>query len=548
MKTRSLRRSAIAYGVFVAVLVLLWIMANVMVDRVGWDELSYHHPAIRMMTQGWNPVWGGTADGIRDFLGFHHSASYHVMVMPKSVWYYSAAAWFFTRASFALTSTLTPLLFFGLAVSLFSIFREVRPWIRVLVIILMYGLVVSKEYAVDAAVAMGAVGLLAAMYDYIVHGRWNFLRLAVFTFWMATSKQIALMQCCIFWTVFTAICLLPKWRRPFWKGALPVGLVSFALFTVASVSPYVCVCAKYGHPLYPKYTCDEKRFPSYNLTWDFLVRNDDAAAMGRFGAWANAFASSDLIRLYYRKKLGTRRFVPEVKSWSQCYPDHSEGSPTTVRFRLVFCVGFLSLLVLGGIGGRFTTVCIFLGTVLLPAEMIGYVRYSPWIFELFALGALMASERWKGRLDWLIALSGMILLTANAPHFILNRAEKIDAAYGLRYALRTHPPKVMVPEMWGAFFPDNAWLLKRQVPELSDAQLLPDPSAPQQGKAPVRGELGELNVFFGGAFKVPSNSCPVCYSDFHAGAEFPSKKMFVLKSFLVTLPANVWNALNIIQK
>ena len=544
-RTRPMRQRCMTGGLFLVVLSVLWFAANVMVDRVGWDEMRYHHPAIRMMVEGWNPVWNGTEDGIRSFLGFRPDAPFHIMVMPKPVWYYSAAAYWFTKAPFALTSTLTPLLFLGLVYSVLAVFRNVRFVVRVSLLALTYGLIVSQEYAVDATVAIGATGLIVSMYDYLAHGRWNVLRLIMFSFWMASSKQIGLLHCCLFWALFVGVCAVARRDRALLRRVPCVGLSVFLLFSVASFSPYVSAFLEYGHPLYPKYTCDERRFPSYNMTWDFLVRNDAAASMGRFGAWANAFTTSDLTRFCYGKMLDMPQFVPETRTWSQCMPDHSPGAPTTTRFRAVFCAGMLFLLLFGGLGGRFVSACLFLGTILLPVEMIGYVRYTPWIFEFFALGALMACDRPRRKpMEWIVLLGSAMLLMAKLPHFIINRAEKIECARGLRYALDTRPPSVLVCEMWDDFFIDNVWLLKRQVPELKDAEVLPSPTVPPGERKKVVGDSSGHDVFFGGCFKVASGSSPVRYRDFHGGKEMSSRLLFVLRSYFVTLPANIWRAIS----
>ena len=94
MGTRSCRRGSIAVGCFLFLLGFVWILAHVTVAPTAYDTRAYHHPAIRMMIEGWNPVWQGTFEGIQEATGIsrHEMRAYHVLAMPKGVWYFCAAA------------------------------------------------------------------------------------------------------------------------------------------------------------------------------------------------------------------------------------------------------------------------------------------------------------------------------------------------------------------------------------------------------------------------------------------------------------------------
>lgn len=76
------RRSGIAAaGGFLAVLGLLWLLSNATVVEARYDMLRCHVPAVRLLIGGWNPVWGGTPEGIQaekltaDFLDRNEDAA-----------------------------------------------------------------------------------------------------------------------------------------------------------------------------------------------------------------------------------------------------------------------------------------------------------------------------------------------------------------------------------------------------------------------------------------------------------------------------------------
>ncbi len=243
--------------------------------------------------------------------------------------------------------------------------------------------------------------------------------------------------------------------------------------------------------------------------------------------------------MYYKAKTGQHSFIPESRTWSQCFPDHSKGSPATALFRLIFSTSLLFLAVFGGVGGRFVAMGLVVGTFLLPVEMIGYVRYTPWIVELILAGVMMACANWMGRVDYVVMIPMAFFVAVKAPGFFLRRAEKIDNAYGINLVLSKSPPRTLVPEMWGWHFSDNLRLLKRQVPELACSEVAPEAEVRRRPS----GEAAELEFFFGCGFKIPSGSAPIRYEDYHCVRERPSRKIFVLRSFFVTLPVNVWNSL-----
>ncbi len=442
------RRSGLAAaGGFLAALGILWLLSNATVVEARYDMLRCHVPAVRLLIEGWNPVWGGTPDGIRAATGVDPSSLYalHAVSMPKGVWYFAAAAWFFVGNPHNLLFPLLPLLLAGTALVLLDAFRELpRAW-RVLAVAAVAGLMPDWTNPLDAVLDLCAVGLLASFREWVRGGRWNALRIGSFTVLMAVAKPNGLLQALLVWAIAAVWGGLRNRSRSGRRSVLCTGLLSAAFLAVATASPFVSSWGWFGHPLYPRLTADGARFPAVNLTDDFLDRNEDAAAMGHAGAWFNACVSPRLVRAYYRARTGREDFFPESLTWAQGL--HEPGSPTTARWRGVFCGLLLLLFLAGGRGGRFAALCLLAATWALPTEMIGYRRYVPWAFStvVFALPGLYAALgrlRVPHRLAGLAAAAAAVLLLAPVG---LRLAYRVDDAHAiLLLESRTPPPARVV--------------------------------------------------------------------------------------------------------
>ena len=155
---------------------------------------------------------------------------------------------------------------------------------------MLWALAHDCTLALDAAVCFGGVGVLAAMARHLAGERGTTAPLLAMSFWMMTAKQLGLYACFVFWLCFAAILLWRTRGRAFaWLAGCGVGLT--ALFFVVCASPYLTAWRAYGYPLYPAFTVDEARFPTRDLTQDFHMANADAEAMGRVGAFVNAYLS-----------------------------------------------------------------------------------------------------------------------------------------------------------------------------------------------------------------------------------------------------------------
>lgn len=382
----SRRRGIAAATSFSAFLALVWLATNATAARQWWDAMRYHCPAIMMLADGWNPVRQGTFGGIFAATGMRAEwmNAYHVIAMPKGPWYFLAAADLFAGNPFNLFLPLYPFLALACVYAVADAFKHEAPWVRAAAAMFVIGYTPGFGCIVDAVVGLAGAGLVATLYSQMRTGRWHWPRLVAFTFWMAVSKQTALLHCCAFWIVFLAVKSALKCRDGYLRKTFTTGAICAALAIPVSVSPYVSSFLDFGHPLYPRCTGNEAKHPAVNITADFLDRNADAAAMGHLGAYVNAYVSDRIAKTYYANKLGRPGFMPECRVWdTPGLPPHTPGSPTSAGARIVFSAAVLALLAFGGAAERFVAVCALAGTALLPTEMLGYMRYTPWLLSLY---------------------------------------------------------------------------------------------------------------------------------------------------------------------
>ena len=334
--------------------------------------------------------------------------------------------------------------------------------------------------------------------------------------------------------------------------------VMFLAFIIVTVSPFISSYCNYGHPLYPKYTSDAKNFPVLNITDDFLDRNDDAASMGHFEAWMNAFVSSSLVKWHRNRQNNCREFVPHSATYGYgnvCFAGKSCGSPTKTWFKLDFCMGILFLIVFGGTCGLFVSVCIIAGTLALPTEMIGYLRYTPWAYcaIVFVFPILCRlNKRWMVKL----LLSSFIIISCpKIAYPVIPFIVSIDASYSARRMLVERPPRVMLSSKWefkkgdDRYFSGNLYLLRRQVPELSESEIVEDPLSSSFAESIIISQSKFL-PFFGESFKVLPDSDITKFSLYRklvANSDGCSKRIswinFVLKTLFVILPRNCWEVM-----
>lgn len=442
------RRGLAAGGLFVGLLAFLWVAAGVFVTTGWMDTLTYHLPAIRLLTEGWNPVLAGTPEALAATMGVDpwEMRQWHVLAMPKTVWVFNAVVQTFTRTPLNLLYPLWPFLFLTAAAQLWRLPQSPSPWPRVLAVVLLWALCTPPTSSmVDAAVTLGAVGTLAGMGRALGGERPDWAALAAHSFWLATAKQVGLFACFVFWMVFAVAWL---WQRrgewPRAMGALAgVAATLGVLLCLTCASPYLTMWRAYGHPFYPKYTVDPEAYPVRDITHDFLEQNEDARAMGRLGAFVNAYVSQSLAQTYYKWKLGQETFAPRASTWNQGGDDGFESAgPTSWADRLLFVAVVAFVLLMGGARERLLAGMALAVLLALPVPMIGYLRYTPWLFPLLLPLAVCAACRVRPPWPRRVLLAALAL--AFAPRIMqlaLQRVAAIDTAYALQATLDAAPPK-----------------------------------------------------------------------------------------------------------
>lgn len=554
LRAASRRRGVADAIVFLAALAFLWLFSNVAVVEARYDMLRCHVPAVRLLIAGWNPVWGGTPDGIRAATGIDPASLYalHVLSMPKGIWYFAAAAWPFVGNPHNLLFPLLPLLFAGAALVLLDAFRDLpRGW-RALALAAAAGFMPDWTNPLDASLTLSAIGLLASFWDWLRCGRWNALRIGAFTVLMAVAKPNGLVHALLFWMLAAAMGCLGGRFRPVRRTVFCTGFAAVALVAAVSVSPFVSSWASFGHPFYPRCTVDEARFPSVNLAADFLDRNGDAASMGHAGAWLNACVSPRLVRAFYRWRTGREDFFPESLTWAQAM--HEPGTPTTLRWRIAFCSLLLLLFLLGRREGRFVALCLLATTCALPTEMVGYRRYVPWVFSsaVFCLPILHAL---LGRLRMPRALASiglaMVAVGLLAP-VVLRLAYHVDDAHAILVLESRSPAPASV-------FPadlDPGQSIRPGIPEPSlcaNLELLSreDPWIAATAFSPESAESADLFPRFPSNGLAVSPDCDIAaVSARQRLFSFPSRRdrlaatpRFLLQTAFLTLPDTVRLAL-----
>ncbi|MGN0856306.1 MAG: hypothetical protein ACI4QJ_02770 [Candidatus Spyradenecus sp.] len=458
---RQWKVAAVAAGGFLLFLVGVWLVAGVVLDSLWMDTLVYHAPAIRMLIQGWNPIQAATVEAVmaNPLPEAWDCRVWHLLAMPRGPWIFSAEAWFFTRAPFALFFPLYSFLFVPAAAQVWRLLRPTARWVRLLaVVVLWIGAPGALWQVTDGAVFFGGVGVLAVMGRSICERRTDWTALVVFTFWLLCGKQIGLITGLFFWLCFAGERLVHARGARLWvvgRFAL-AGSVVVALWGSVSVSPYWTMWRHYGHPLYPCYTADPERFPVHDIVGDFQRENADAAAMGHLGRFVNAYLSQRAAQAYYRLKLRQATFSPHNATWFQGGDEeHESHGPTNRELRLHFVAILALALLFGRWRERWLSLVVVLGMACVPTQMIGYARYVPWwtfldLLGLIALAQAHERSRWIARLG--LCGAGVLWWLRPVADIPLRVAAAIDDRYALEALLENAPPKVVYGYYSGGLF------------------------------------------------------------------------------------------------
>ena len=547
---RDIRKVVLADGWLALGLGALWVLSGVIMTTGGHDANVYHLPAIRMLIKGWNPIMSPTPESLLQSVGVDPTTlhQFHVISMPKAVWYFSAVAYFFTGQAFDLLLPLYAFVFVAATATVWGFFQSKTRFVRVMAILILFSTGQGFNLLVDAVVGFAGIGLILTMVDCLRNRTWDWWRLLVFSFWMCESKHLGVVSCLVFWTLFAIALLVVRFPARYMRLAV-VASVMFFTTLVVCYSPYITSWKSFGHPLYPAMSTNTEQFSLVDLSEDFHRRNDDARAMGRLGHLINAYVSSKAACLWYGWKLGKNNFAPRVTNWEQCL-EHGDESPTPTKthFKLIFCISCLIVLFLGGGAERLGVGMVIAGIAAFPTEMIGYLRYVPWLAAVYLLAfdAMAGLKEIKERrvVCCLFILYFMVFGLAES---IVMGAYGIDAMFAAKRMLVQGPsPVIYLPYAekqhgrgcWRCKLA-NVQLLCEEVTELQEAEciLLPlwDTPIPKT----------DYEQFFDTSFWVKRTGQLGKWSRYRrirddTGNEFRKKVLamprFVAETYLVTLP------------
>ncbi len=497
-RNHSWREALKTNGVFLAFLGVVWVLSRTLVTP-GWcDTVEYHIPAVRLLIEGWNPVWDPSAGEIAAAVGvdLHSMRWTHMLFMPKSTWYFSAVSSFFTGDTLNLFFPIFAFLFSAVAI---TVWRTFARWGRrfsflglillSLAVVLFYPSTVCYAAMVDCTVCLAGIGLMLAMRNVLASGRWCWGELLTYSFWMCTPKQPGMMSCFVFWCV-CGVWLLVRDRKQAWGRIVAAGCIIGVLVSIVCVSPYMTNIANYGYPLYPNFTVDAHRFPIMDINKIQKDRNDDAKALGWFGNVCNSYISPQLTRAFYKWKLGKESFAPRCRHWEGGTTDSAVTngilSPLSDKARLCLWVLFVLVVTLGNSAERVLGGAAALAMVAFPDYLLGDLRMVPWVYGV-ALLVLLACASHKCCWVRRSAYCGLLCwwMVAALPLQLLGGAILIDRSYALRNWFESDPPRAMYaleipydgvfpgPSMtYSSWKRGNMELMKRQVPALKDTKIM----------------------------------------------------------------------------
>ena len=485
-------------GLFLAWMAVVWIGCGLAVAPNWFDEAVYHIPAVRMLADGWNPLIDCTPEALLRTTGLSAGDFRvdHVVFMPKIVWVFSAVAYFYTND---VLNPLVPILWFLWPAAIMRVWRtmEGAPLVwRLLAVPLVYCLVFNSAYVVDAVVQLAAIGLLLSFEESLSGRRTDLLSLVAFSFWMMGAKTTGFLHGGFFWVVFLVFAFV---RKVNWRP-LAVSVATVAvLLSLACSTPYLTSARHYGHPFYPSYTSDAKRFPVRDITEDFIAgQNDDAAHMGFVGRYVHSFVSPSLACAWYRWRFGEHEFRPYSENHRH-YPNGGDGSsPTRFEMRIAFWFSVAMLLLAGRRSFRPVALMIVLGAAAAPLPLLGYMRYVPWwlLPILFLYIDFVQGGGMRRRAIACLALLGALSMRPYAfPVRLGYSAKLIEERWQLRKMLSGDCPLPPIRPCW-EFGMAQLKMMRSRFPALANATLLPYSASHADGMRLAKTELpGKLFVF-----------------------------------------------------
>ena len=375
-------KRAMGMGLFLLLLAFMWVCADCIMENVrdGW---LYRFPTARLLMMGWNPIKEGSVEALSSWVNLNEVAPFHILFLTHPIEVFNAVFGLFTKVYINFSG---PLACFIAPVALAPLWRFCRDlkWNRITRVAVLLGTLATifhfawARSVPDVIIGLVGVGMIAAM-GRVLRGKNEWWALVGCSLWMMTAKQSALLTCFVFWVCFSATVL---WiYRTEWKCWV-MRLAGCAILLIGGLCiinswPYFTSWAHYGHPLYPAYSGNEALFPARDLTSDFLIRNDDAKAMGHVGHFMNAYVCRSVTRAYYAWKLDKENFMPSCAVWRQAGDE--QGGANTVFDQVLIVLSFTLTFIFGGGGVRRLAVFCLVALFCFPTAYLGYMRYVPWV-------------------------------------------------------------------------------------------------------------------------------------------------------------------------
>ena len=538
-------------ALFLFYLALVWVLSGCLAEN-GLDNRVYRHPTIRLLMEGWNPIYVSTPEALQasGLVDISELRVWHTLFISRALEVFCGAFGLFLKAPF---NVALPILFFIAPVALIALWRFAREeglskLARCSTLAVLSGVTLWSiawlEFACDLLIGLVGVGVIVSMAR-ILRGRQAWGMLLVCSLWMITAKQSALPACFGLWVVFSCVLLWrgrTEWRRWIARLTLCAGLLGGGLFWVCT-SPYLTSWAHYGHPLYPAYTVDEERFPTYDITGDFKNRNADATAMGRLGYFCNAYISPALTRAYYAWKLDKPDFMPYCEVWEHWNKAYGESSfPMSPPTRVGLLISTFVLFLLGSNQIRFAGGLCVLSLILLPTQYIGYVRYTPWVVLIFALAAGLTvdwvSRRFQKCYVGIVLGGGYVLYGVSI--VLMLTAVQVDCQFEIERAI--HGPGVKAILLEKHILGDklayaNTKLLCRQASFLHGVEML---SPEWKGKGLRHFTLTGFSAVLKDGPEPPPSLYREASGQPTRMGRYLRYALFVPRTYLVSLPKLMW--------
>ncbi|MGN0886731.1 MAG: hypothetical protein ACI4RT_07010 [Candidatus Spyradenecus sp.] len=498
--TRAAKLQAIAWVVLF--LISIWVWSGVSLSGTSITSAAYQEPGIRLLVAGWNPLREATPEAVESAMGAPTWSyrPWHLLFIPKSVWVFNAAAYGFTRTPFNPQFPLFCFLLVSCLAEAWRLFRGVSTGIRALLLLALWWNAPGVDLCVDSAVYFGGIMLLSAMARRIRGEHETGQSLVCGSFWMICAKQPGMLACVVFWGLFLPV----MWRRGGWQAMQKIfvqGTIVAGLATLACLSPYWTAWRDYGHPLYPAWTTDPKRFPSHDVTVDFKMANEDAESMGHFGSFCNAYLSPLLTQAYYRWRLDKPNFFPFRETWKQTSGEESPRPyPLPNKERWLLLGSLVLLLYKGRPEERFVVWAIIGALFLYPATHMGYLRYQPWFVMMeylaFTRALVLANGRWPRMTRLSVGLLGGLWVARIGIITGTGVCAGIDQVFALQSYLSQTAPEAIYSCIWtgdlaqsyetqkwspealavfghpGEVAVLNFWLLRREIAPLAKSRIV----------------------------------------------------------------------------